>query len=58
MGKWILRDIFQLKEYEPLTYNKLNQIGINGIRFTKRNDHIELQFIWIDPENEPDDIWK
>jgi hypothetical protein len=58
LGKWILRDIFQLKEYEPLTYNKLNEIGINGIRFTKRNDHIELQFIWIDPENEPDDIWK
>nr|WP_057737483.1 hypothetical protein [Liquorilactobacillus uvarum] len=58
LGKWILRDVFQLKEYEPLTYNKLNEIGINGIRFIKKSDHIELQFIWIDSENEPDDIWK
>lgn len=58
LGKWILRDIFQLNNYEPLTESKLNEIGINGIRLTKTNDYIEFQFIWIDSENEPDDIWK
>lgn len=58
LGKWILRDVFQLNEYEPLTREKLDELNINGIRFSKTKDCIELEFIWIDPENEPKDIWK
>lgn len=58
LGKWVLRNVFQLKEYEPLTRDKLDELNINGIRFSKTKDCIELEFIWIDPENEPKDIWK
>lgn len=57
LGKWVLRDVFQLKPYEPLTDKKMVEMGINGVRLTKKNDAIELAFIWIDPENTPDDLW-
>ncbi|MGL5898638.1 MAG: hypothetical protein ACRCZW_03090 [Lactobacillaceae bacterium] len=58
LGEWVLRDVFQLEEYEVLTQEKLEELSINGIRFSKTKDNIELEFIWIDPENEPKDIWK
>ena len=57
LGEWILRGIFQLKEYEPLTLVKMEEVGINGIRLfkLKDSDDIHLQFIWIDDDNLPDD---
>lgn len=57
LGEWILRKIFQLKEYELLTRKKLEEIGINGIRLYKKHDSddIHLKFIWIDFENIPAD---
>ena len=58
LGKWILWEVFQLKERELLTLDKLNDIGINGIRLTKFKDEtrgIGLEFIWIDEENPPQD---
>lgn len=58
LGKWVLRDIFQLNDYEPLTEERMEELNINGIRFSKTKDYIELEFIWIDHENEPKDIWK
>lgn len=58
LGKWILREIFQLKEYEPLTQNRLDEIGINGIRLYKLKDdnNIYFQFIYIDDLNLPSDF--
>ncbi|WP_279155450.1 hypothetical protein [Thomasclavelia cocleata] len=58
LGKWILRKVFQLKEYEPLTSQKLEEIGINGIRLYKKvnSDDIHLQFIWIDTDHLPKDL--
>jgi hypothetical protein len=55
LGEWILRGIFQLGEYEPLTSKKLEELNINGMRFTKYKDSedIHLEFIWIDEENPP-----
>lgn len=58
LGKWVLRDVFQLKEYERLTQEKLNELGINGLRLTKKDGVIELEFIWIDSDNPPEDLWK
>lgn len=57
LGEWILRGIFQLDQYEPLTKEKLFEININGIRLYKTQDSadIHLQFIWIDEENPPKD---
>lgn len=59
LGQWILRKVFQLKEYEPLTSSKLNDIGINGIRLYKTSDSdaVHFEFIWIDRENFPSDYW-
>lgn len=49
LGEWILRKVFQLQEYEPLTQTKLNELGINGLRFTKLDKGvIGLEFIWSD----------
>lgn len=55
LGEWILRGIFQLKEYEPLTSEKLVEVGINGIRLTKYkgSKDIHIEFIWIDEKNPP-----
>lgn len=57
LGEWILRKVFQLGEYEPLTMKRLEEIGINGIRLYKLKGlpEVHLQFIWIDDGNLPDD---
>lgn len=58
LGEWILRGVFQLAEFEPLTVARLNEIGINGIRIYKidNKSDVHLQFIWINPECPPDDF--
>ena len=57
LGNWILRDVFQLSPYEPLTQAKLDELGINGIRLVKKQDIIEISFIWLDENNLPKDFW-
>lgn len=56
LGEWILRGIFQLDEYEPLTSKRLEEININGLRFTKYkgSDDVHIEFIWIDEKNPPE----
>ncbi len=60
LGKWILRGIFQLKPYQQLTSERLNEMGINGIRLykTSGSSDIHLKFIWIDKDNPPVDCIK
>lgn len=55
LGEWILRGVFQLEEYEPLTSQKLAELNINGLRFSKYDgsDDIHIEFIWIDETNPP-----
>ena len=55
LGEWILRGVFQLDEYEPLTSKKLEELNINGLRFSryKDSDDIHMEFIWIDETNPP-----
>lgn len=55
LGEWILRGVFQLKEYEPLTSKKMKELNINGLRFFKYgdSDDVHVEFIWIDEENPP-----
>lgn len=55
LGEWILRGIFQLEEYEPLTSKRLEELNINGLKFSKYRDSedIHLEFIWIDEKNPP-----
>ena len=60
LGEWILRGVFQLKEREPLTAEKLKEVGINGIKVykVKGSKDVHLQFIWIDEESKPEDYWE
>ena len=55
LGEWILRGVFQLDEYEPLTSQKLEELNINGLRFSRYrdSDDIHIEFIWIDEEKPP-----
>ena len=55
LGEWILRGVFQLGEYEPLTSKKLRELNINGLRFSKYRDSkdVHLEFMWIDEYNPP-----
>ena len=59
LGEWILREIFQLKEYEPLTIEKLNEVEINAIRLykTHNSNDVHIQFTWINPSDPPKDLW-
>lgn len=58
LGEWVLRKVFQLAPYEPLTAKRLYEIGLNGIRIWKEqdSDSIHIQFVWIDKDNLPDDF--
>jgi len=48
LGKWILRDVLCLAEGELLTYNKLQQIGVDSIRIDKiNNSNFEISFASI-----------
>lgn len=60
LGEWILKKVFQLEEYEPLTVNKLDDLGINGLRLYKTNNSndVHISFIWIDSNNLPDDYFE
>lgn len=60
LGEWILRKVFQLEEYEPLSRFQLEQLGINGIRLYKLegSNDIHIHFIWIDMEDLPDDYFE
>lgn len=55
LGEWILRGVFQLDEYEPLTAQKLKELNINGLKFSKYDgsNDIHVEFIWIDETNPP-----
>lgn len=56
LGEWILRGVFQLEKYEPLTSERLIDLNINGLRFSKyqNSDDIHVEFIWIDENNPPE----
>ena len=66
LGKWLREGVFQLKDYEPLTVKKLNELEINGIRLYKiknnfnldenSEEEVHLEFIWIDVNNPPEDF--
>ena len=38
LGKWILRDVLNLQENELVTYEKLEQIGIDTVQLSKYED--------------------
>ena len=46
LGQWILRDVLGLKEEELLTYNKLQDIGIDAIRLDKIDEkNFKINFV-------------
>ena len=58
LGEWILKDVFQLKKWEPLTEWHLKKAHINGFRLKKDSDElIHFEFIWIDVGDPPIDFW-
>jgi hypothetical protein len=38
LGKWLLRDVLNLKEDELLKYEKLQKIGIDSVKIDKQDD--------------------
>lgn len=38
LGKWLLRDVFELKEGEIVTYEMLEKFGVDSVVFTKNGD--------------------
>lgn len=48
LGEWILRDVLKLKEGELLTYEKLQNIGVDSVRIDKISDSkFEINFAKI-----------
>jgi hypothetical protein len=49
LGDWILRKVLRLKEGELLTYQKLQNIGIDSVRIDKISDYeYDINFAKID----------
>ena len=45
LGKWLLRDVLSLKEGEVLTYEKLEDLGIDSVRIDKIDkDNYQINF--------------
>lgn len=45
LGKWILRRVLDLKEKDPLTYKKLQELGIDSVRVSKHSErHFSIDF--------------
>ncbi|MBS9338999.1 hypothetical protein G6R29_05115 [Fructobacillus sp. M2-14] len=59
-GEWVLKNVFQLDDWELLTEEKLDELGINAMTFTKYNngDPMTLEFTYVDPDNPPFDYWE
>ena len=38
LGKWLLRDVFELPEGTIVTYEMLERLGIDSVIFTKHSD--------------------
>lgn len=58
-GKWVLKNIFQLKDRELLTQDTLDSLGINAIKFVKYNDGrpVSMEFTLEDPEHPSEHLW-
>lgn len=54
LGQWLLRGVFQLKEYEPLTMNALERVHINGIRMYKKlgSSDVFIKFVYIEDDEQ------
>lgn len=45
LGKWLLRDVLNLSEGEPITYQHLEEIGLDSVMLTKHTDSLyEIDF--------------
>jgi hypothetical protein len=38
LGKWLLRDVFEMPERELLTYDMLERFGVDSVIFTKNHN--------------------
>jgi hypothetical protein len=45
LGKWLLRKLLKLKEWELLTYKKLEEVGVDSVEITKiDSENFEIDF--------------
>lgn len=48
LGSWILSQVFQLAPYERLTRDKLDELGLDGIKLIRLDEgHIGMEFIKV-----------
>ncbi|EKK21194.1 hypothetical protein B808_462 [Fructilactobacillus florum 8D] len=59
-GKWVLKNIFQLNDWELLTDKVLDDLNINAMTFKKYDDGrpITLEFTYVDYQNLPNTFWQ
>lgn len=49
LGKWLLRDVFRIKENQLLTYSFLESINIDSVRIEKLSDlNYKIDFAKLD----------
>lgn len=58
LGVWILKGVFQLKDYEQLTQDRLDELEINALRLykTSESNDVHIEFTYVEPENMPDPL--
>lgn len=54
LGKWILEDVLQVKDYQPVTQNDLDNMNINAMRLYKikgePSSNVHLEFVWVNED--------
>lgn len=45
LGKWVLRDVLNLKHGQVLTYDYLLKVGIDSVIFTKKSNTYSIDFV-------------
>ncbi len=55
LGKWLLRDVLELPEQTLITYEMLEEFGINAVEFTKLGEReYKIAFTYHSEDNEAD----
>ena len=57
LGEWLLREVLRLEENELLTYEKLEELGVESVLFEKNQEGLyKLDFIKLEDETSEESV--
>ena len=57
LGEWLLREVLRLEDNELLTYEKLEELGVESVLFEKNQEGLyKLDFIKLEDETSEESV--